>query len=67
MRIMFEKLNLSDKECDNIIKGVAYGVGIGILIGSLLNKVAFFFAAGGVIGIVLSLAYSFFVRDKKIN
>ena len=64
---MFEKLNLTDKECDNIIKGVMYGVGIGILIGALVSKVAFFFAAGGVIGIVFSLAYSVFARGKKLK
>ncbi|AYE34177.1 hypothetical protein [Clostridium septicum] len=51
---MLEKLSLSDEEYDYLAKCIAIGVGIGTFVGSLIGNVILGFAAGGVIGIVVS-------------
>ena len=55
---MIEKIILSDQDYEYLTKGIAGGVGIGTLIGLLLENVILGFASGGVIGIILSLIYS---------
>lgn len=62
---MLEKLSLSDQEYDNMVKGIAIGVGLGILIGAILENVTFYFALGGVIGIIVSLIYSKYSKLKR--
>ncbi|WP_160680925.1 hypothetical protein [Clostridium sp. C8-1-8] len=64
---MFEKISLSDKENEILAKGIAAGVGLGIVVGVLLNYVILGFAAGGVVGILCSLTYSFYMRIKSKN
>lgn len=55
---MLEKIMLTDKEYENLAKGIAIGVGIGTIVGTILDNAVFFFAAGGVAGIIGSLIYS---------
>ncbi|GAA0078948.1 hypothetical protein UT300005_33270 [Clostridium sp. CTA-5] len=62
---MLEKLMLSDKECENLAKGIAIGVGLGTVVGALLDNTVFYFAFGGVVGIVSSLIYSKVEENKK--
>ena len=49
---MWKKLILSEKDYEYLTKGLASGVGLGIIIGSLVGDVLFFFALGGVLGII---------------
>ena len=49
---MWKKLILSEKDYEYLTKGLASGVGLGIIIGSLAGDVLFFFALGGVLGII---------------
>jgi len=62
---MLEKFSLSEKEYENVAKGIAGGVGIGTLIGLIIGNVTLWFAIGGVLGIISSLIYSFF--EKHTN
>ncbi|MEN8079326.1 hypothetical protein ABFP60_20425 [Clostridioides difficile] len=67
---MVEKIILSDKDYEYLTKGIASGVGIGTLIGLLLEDIVLGFAAGGVIGIIASFIYSYYKKiknEKKIN
>lgn len=64
---MLEKMILSEKECENLTKSIAGGVGIGLALGSILNNPQFGFALGGVIGIVASLIYTLIKRSKSTN
>ena len=54
---MLEKIILSDQEFEYLTKGIAFGVGIGTLIGLLLENAILGFSFGGVSGIILSLIY----------
>ncbi len=62
---MIEKIILSDQDYEYLTKGIAGGVGIGTLLGLLLENVIFGFALGGVIGIILSLIYSGYKKVSK--
>lgn len=64
---MLDKISLDDKEYDNLTKGLAGGVGVGILVGTFIGNVTLAFAAGGVIGIVGSLIYSYFTHTHKTS
>ena len=64
---MIEKIILSDKEYEYLTKVIALGVGIGTLIGLLLENVILGFASGGVIGIILSFIYSYYKKTRKNN
>lgn len=69
---MLEKFSLTDKECENLAKGIAIGVGCGILVGVVIGNITLTFAAGGVIGIIGSLIYSSYEKhklkgNKKLN
>ena len=50
---MVEKIMLSDKDYEYLTKGIASGVGIGTIIGMLLQDIILGFAAGGVIGLYI--------------
>ncbi|MGG5460307.1 hypothetical protein [Clostridium sp. B9] len=62
---MLEKMILSDKECENITKSIAGGVGIGLSLGAIFNNPQFGFALGGVVGVIASLVYSLVKRSKE--
>ena len=59
---MIEKIILSDEDYEYLTKGIAIGVGIGTLVGLLLENVIFGFALGGVIGIILCFIYSYYTK-----
>ena len=58
---MLEKIILSDQEFEYLTKGIAFGVGIGTLIGLLLENAILGFSFGGVSGII-SLIYSHYKK-----
>ena len=62
---MVEKIMLSDKEYEYLTKGIAIGVGIGIVSRMVLEDIVLGFSAGGVIGIIVSFVYSYYKRLKK--
>ena len=62
---MVEKIMLSDKDYEYLTKGIASGVGIGTIIGMLLQDIILGFAAGGVIGIILSFVYSYYWKANS--
>lgn len=64
---MWKKLILSEKDYEYLTKGLASGVGLGVIIGSLVGDVLFFFALGGVLGIIGSGIFSFYKKFKVEN
>lgn len=62
---MVEKMMLSDKDYEYLTKGIAAGVGIGTIIGMLLQDIILGFAAGGVLGIILAFVYSYYRKIKS--
>lgn len=62
-----DRLFLSDEEIKVLAIFLAYGVGIGVLVGLFIDNVQLCFALGGVISILISLLKAFFVRIKKSN
>ena len=62
---MVEKIMLSDKEYEYLTKGIAIGVGIGIVSGMVLEDIVLGFSAGGVIGIIVSFVYSYYRKAKS--
>lgn len=62
---MLDKFSLTDKECENLAKGIAIGVGFGVIVGAIIGNIALTFSAGGVFGIIGSLIYSFRENHKK--
>lgn len=62
---MLEKMILSEKECENLTKSIAGGVGIGLALGAILNNPQFGFALGGVTGIIASLIYTLVKSSKR--
>lgn len=62
---MIEKIILSDQDYEYLTKGIASGIGVGTLIGLLLEDVILGFSLGGVIGIILSLIYSGYKKVSK--
>ncbi|MDQ0461712.1 hypothetical protein [Clostridium sardiniense] len=65
--MVFEKANLTEYEYELVAKGIAFGVGSGVLIGTLIGEVVLFFSLGGVIGIISTLAYTFYKRLKSFK
>ena len=61
---MWKKLILSEKDYEYLTKGLASGVGLGIIIGSLAGDVLFFFALGGVLGIICATIFSTIKKFK---
>ncbi|GAB6168539.1 hypothetical protein JCM1393_09990 [Clostridium carnis] len=64
---MLERLTLSEEDYDYLAKGIALGVGCGILVGGFTGNVILTFAAGGVIGILGAFIYSFYRKSKNKN
>ncbi|MGL5085058.1 MAG: hypothetical protein ACRC68_04975 [Clostridium sp.] len=62
---MLDKIEIAEEDYECLAKGIAIGVGLGILIGAFLDNVIFTFALGGVIGILVSLGCSYFKKYKK--
>lgn len=63
---MLEKISLSDREYEMVTKGIAIGVGSGILLGAIVGKITLFFALGGVCGVIFSLIYAKQHKVKKV-
>ena len=61
-----EKMILSDKDYEYLTKGIAIGVGTGVLIGTIVGNETLTFAAGGVIGILSAFIYSIYKR-RRVN
>lgn len=64
---MLDKLVLSDKDYEYLTKGIAGGVGVGILLGVIVGNITLTFAAGGVIGTILAVMYLYYKKSKKQN
>lgn len=62
-----ENLFLTEEETKFLALYLAYGIGIGILIGLFLSKIELFFALGGVISIIISLFKIYLARIRKSN
>ncbi|MBS5884326.1 hypothetical protein [Clostridium sp.] len=60
-------LFLSDEEIKVLAIFLAYGVGIGVLVGLFVGNIQLCFALGGVISILVSLIKTFIERVKKSN
>ena len=61
---MWKKLILSEKDYEYLTKGLAAGVGIGIIIGSMAENILLFFALGGVLGIIGATIFSTIKKFK---
>ena len=64
---VLKKLILSEKDYEYLTKGLASGVGLGIIIGALVEDILFFFALGGILGIIGSGIFSFYRKFKVDN
>jgi len=53
-----DKIIISEKDYENIAKGIAFGSGIGIFLGLIFDNIIFFFSVGSVVGIIISFIYS---------
>lgn len=62
---MLEKFILSEKDYEYLTKGIATGVGMGIVIGAFVGNITLAFATGGVVGIVLAFGYSSYKKITK--
>ncbi|WP_291650302.1 hypothetical protein [Clostridium sp.] len=62
-----DRLFLSDEEIKILAIFLAYGVGIGVLVGLFTGNIQLCFALGGVISILISLIKTFIERVKKSN
>ena len=61
---MWKKLILSEKDYEYLTKGLAAGVGLGIIIGSMAENILLFFALGGVLGIIGATIFSTIKKFK---
>lgn len=61
---MWKKLILSEKDYEYLTKGLAVGVGIGIIVGSIAENILLFFALGGVLGIIGATVFSTIKKFK---
>ncbi|WP_084767101.1 hypothetical protein [Clostridium nigeriense] len=62
-----EKLILSEQDYDYLAKGIALGAGIGIFLGIFVDDIILAFSACTVLGIISSLLYSFYRKQKRSN
>ena len=62
---MWGKLILIEKDCEILTKGIASGVGIGILSGVIAGEVILLFSLGGIIGIISSICIILNNRKSK--
>ena len=63
---MWGKLILTEKDYEYLSKGIAIGVGSGIIVGAMTDDIILFFSLGGVLGIVGAGIFSI-MRKVKIN
>ena len=61
---MFKRWMLSEKDYEYLTKGIALGVGIGVIAGMIFNDITLFFALGGVTGIVIAIIYSLIKKGR---
>ncbi|WP_195987684.1 hypothetical protein [Clostridium sp. D53t1_180928_C8] len=64
MRKLWENIILSENDYEYLTKGIAFGVGIGIIVGAICENIILFFALGGVIGILGAVILSI-VKNKE--
>ncbi|VYU56686.1 hypothetical protein [Clostridium tertium] len=62
-----DKLFLSEDELKILSIYLAYGVGIGVILGLFFNNIQLCFALGGVISVVVSLVKIYINRIRKSN
>ena len=62
-----DNLFLTDDEIKILAIFLAYGVGLGILVGLFFSSVELYFALGGVISVLVSLFKIYIERIKKSN
>ncbi len=60
-----DKLNSTDDDITRISYGIAFGSGIGVVLGAVISNVPLGFSLGGVSGILIYIVYNFVVRSKK--
>lgn len=60
-----DKLNSTDDEITRISCGIAFGSGIGVVLGAIISNVPLGFSLGGVSGILISLVYNLVIKNKK--
>ncbi|WP_195999329.1 hypothetical protein [Clostridium sp. 1001271B_151109_B4] len=64
MKKFLEKIILSEKDYEYLTKGIAAGVGIGIIVGVITEEIVLFFALGGVTGILAASIISIIKKSK---
>lgn len=62
-----EGLFLTEEETKTLTMYLAYGVGLGVLVGMFVGNIELFFALGGVVAIVISLIKTFINRLRKVK
>ncbi|WP_300382414.1 hypothetical protein [Clostridium sp.] len=60
-----KKMILSDEDFDYLAKGLAFGSGIGILLGIFIYNFILSFSGCSIIGIIIALIYSRYKSIKK--
>ena len=59
---MLEKFMLSDKDYEYLTKGIACGVGLGTILGIIIDDIILGFSFGGVVGILIGCIYSYYKK-----
>lgn len=54
-----------EKDYELVSKGIAFGSGMGIIVGATIGDVILFFSLGGVIGILTSIIISIIKKVKR--
>ncbi|WP_066889568.1 hypothetical protein [Clostridium nigeriense] len=62
-----DNLFLTDDEIKTLAIFLAYGIGLGVLVGLFFNNIELYFALGGVISVLVSLFKIYIERIKKSN
>jgi uncharacterized membrane protein YoaK (UPF0700 family) len=63
--VKIERLILSEEDYDYLAKGIAIGAGVGVLIGLFVDNIILSFSAFTALGIIVSVAYSFYKKNKR--
>ncbi|MGL5351784.1 MAG: hypothetical protein ACRDA5_00515 [Clostridium sp.] len=58
---------LSDEEIKRLASYLAYGAGIGILIGIFIDNISLYFSLGSVVGIVISIVVCFVCKYNEFK
>ena len=64
LKEVLKKLILSEKDYEYLTKGLSSGVVLGIIVGALVEDILFFFALGGILGIIGAGIFSFYRKFK---